>query len=69
MLAIDPSVLVADDKIAIIRDQRAKQQAAAQLAATAPAMAKAGKDMSETSTAPGDQNALADLTHQFQGYN
>jgi hypothetical protein len=69
MLAIDPSVLLADDKIAIIRDQRAKQQAAAQLAATAPAMAKAGKDMSETSTAPGDQNALADLTHQFQGYN
>lgn len=69
MLAVDPSVLVADDKIAIIRADRAKQQQAAQMAANAPQMAKAAKDMSQTSTAPGEQSALSDLTHQFQGYS
>src|SRR5581483_3407204 len=47
MLAIDPAVLVADEKVAFVRAQRAQAQQAAQAAETAPAMAKAAKDASQ----------------------
>jgi hypothetical protein len=66
MLAVDPSVIVADENVAIIRDQRAKQQAAAQMAAAAkPAadMAGAMKTMSET-----DPEALRNVMRPFTGY-
>lgn len=66
MLGVDPDLIVADDKIAIIRGQRAQAQAALQKAATAPAQAQTAKTLSETDTS--GKNALTDLTNQFSGY-
>lgn len=67
MLGTDPNLIVADDKVAIVRDQRAKQQAAMQQAATMQAGAETAKTMSETQT--GGDTVLADLMNQFQGYS
>ena len=67
MLAVDPSLIVTDDKIVLVRSERAKQQRAAQMAEHAPAMAQAAKNLSETNTK--DKNALTDLTRQFSGYS
>lgn len=63
MLGVDPDLIVADDKVAIVRGDRAKQQAAMQQAAAAPVMAETAKTLSETDTA-GD-NGLTALTRQF----
>lgn len=65
-LGTDPSLIVADDKVALIRKGRAAQQAMAQAAAMAqPAkdMAQAGQAMAET-----DQGKLAAAMGQFSGY-
>ena len=67
MLGTDPNLIVADDKVAIVREQRAKQQAAMQQAATMQAGAETAKTMSETQT--GGDTVLADLMNQFQGYS
>jgi len=64
MLAVDPTVIVADEKVALIRADRAKQQAAAQAAAAAPPMAKAAKDISQA-----DPNQVRDVMQQFTGYS
>ena len=66
MLGTDPNLIVADDKVAIIREQRAKDQAAMQQAAVAPAMAQTAKTMSETDTE--NKNALTDAISMFSGY-
>jgi hypothetical protein len=63
MLGVDPDLIVADDKVAIIRADRAKQQAAAQQAAMVPQMAQTAKTLSEADLA-GD-NGLSALTRQF----
>lgn len=65
-LGIDPSLVVADDKVALIRKQRASAQAVQQAAAMAPAakdMATAGKTASET-----DAGQLSNVMSAFQGY-
>ena len=66
MLGVDPSLIVADDKVAIVRKQRAEQQAQAQNAAMMPAMAGAAKDLSTADTQ--GKNALTDAINMFQGY-
>jgi len=66
MLAADPSVIVADEKIAVIRADRAKQQQAMQAAAAAPAAAGAMRDLSQVKT--DEANAASDIMQQFQGY-
>lgn len=66
MLSVDPSVIVSDDKIVVIRESRQAQAAAQQAAAMAkPAadLAAAGKTMSET-----DPAALNDATAGVMGY-
>jgi hypothetical protein len=63
MLAVDPSVIVADEKVALIRADRQKQQAASQMAANAPAMAGAAKDASQI-----DVQNLRDVTRGVMGY-
>lgn len=64
-LGVDPSIIVADDQVALIRSNRAQQQQAAAMAAMAqPAkdMASAAKSMSETEGGP-------DIMSALQGYN
>jgi hypothetical protein len=67
LLGVDPSVIVADDKVAIVRDERAKAMAAQQKAAMVPAAAGAAKDLAGADTS--GQNALTDIMQQVQGYN
>ncbi|WP_091936087.1 portal protein [Propionivibrio dicarboxylicus] len=67
MFGVDPSVVVADDKVAIIREDRAQAQSQAQQAAMIPPAAAAARDLSQADT--GGKNALTDVLRQFQGYN
>ena len=67
MLGVDPSIIVADDKVAIIRNERAQAQAQAAQAQAAPVMAGAARDLASADTS--GQNALTDILKQVQGYN
>jgi hypothetical protein len=67
MWGVDPSVVVADDKVVIIREERAQAQAKAQQAAAVPALAGAAKDLAAADTT--GQNALTDVMGRLQGYN
>lgn len=58
-LGIDPELIVADDKVAIIREQRAQQQQAAQQAAMLAQGAQTAQQLSQTDT--GGKNALTDV--------
>lgn len=67
MLGVDPSLIVADDKVALVRKQKAAAQQAQSMAAMAPAakdMAGAAKDLSET-----DPEGLQAAASVFSGYS
>lgn len=66
MLAVDPSVIVADDQVAFLRADRQKQQAAMQAAATVPAMAGAASDLANVKT--DEPNMATDIMQQLTGY-
>jgi hypothetical protein len=66
MLGVDPSLIVADDKVVLVRRTRAQQERAAQMAAAAPGMAKAARDMGSIDT--GSKNAYTDAIDMFSGY-
>jgi hypothetical protein len=66
MLGVDPDLIVADENVAMIRQERAQQMAAQQQAAAAPAMADTAKTMSDTDTE--GKNALTDAMSMFSGY-
>lgn len=63
-LGIDPELIVPDDKVAIIRENRAKQQQAAEQAA----MLQQGVDIAEkaSKTDTGGKNALTDVLRRGQ---
>jgi hypothetical protein len=63
MLGVDPDLIVADDKVAMIRAERAKQQAQMQQAAMATEMANTAKTMSQVDME--NENGLTALTRQF----
>jgi hypothetical protein len=67
MLGIDPNVIVADDKVLIVRQERQQAQAQAAQAAAIPAAAGAAKDLASADTS--GQNALTDILGQVSGYN
>lgn len=82
MLGIDPELVVADDKVALIRNQRAQQQEAAQKAAMANSAADTAQKLGNTPT--NTNNALSalvsggglvktgpsqDVGRAFSGYN
>lgn len=66
MLGVDPQFIVADDKVAFIRENRMKQQQAAQAAEMAPAMADTAQRLSAIDTS--GNNGLTDVLSQFTGY-
>lgn len=66
MLGADPRLIVANDKVAIIRNARAQAAAAAQKAAAVPAAAAAVKDLGG---APNASQAAQDIIGQFSGYS
>ena len=60
---VNPALVVPDDKVAAMREQRAKQMAAQQAAAGAPMAIDAAKTASEI-----NPQGLRDVMNQFQGY-
>jgi hypothetical protein len=58
-LGVDPELIVADERVALIRKSREQQQAAMQQAAMIQAGAGAAKDLSQADT--GGKNALTDM--------
>lgn len=67
MLGIDPDLIVGDDQVALIRQQRAQQMQAQQAAQLAPQAAATAKTMSQTDTS--GKNAYTDAINQFSGYS
>lgn len=73
MLGVDPELIVANDQVAIIRQQRAQQQQAAQASALANQRADTVQKLGATPTQSGGSNLLQDMTQQpataaFSGY-
>ena len=67
LLGVDPEILVKEDQVAAIRQQRAQaQQQAAQMEQINQA-STAAKNLGQTPT--GSQNALTDVMNMFSGYN
>lgn len=67
MLGVEPDLIVSNDKVAIIRNQRAKQQAAQQKLAAAQQMADIAKSAAAAPTA--GNNALTDVMSGLTGYS
>lgn len=66
MLGTDPTFIVADDRVALVRQARADAQAQAAQAAQVQQAAATAQQMSQTDTA--GENALTDVIQQFSGY-
>lgn len=68
MLGVAPDMIVATDKLAIIRNQRAQAQQAAAKAAAVNQAADTAAKLGGTPTNPNEPNALTDMISQFSGY-
>jgi hypothetical protein len=66
MLGVDPSLIVASDKVAIIRNQRAQAQQAAQQTAMIESASKSAANLAGADTT--GKNALTDVMHNLTGY-
>lgn len=66
MLGIDPELIVPGERVALIRQQRAQQQQAAQQAEKLQQGADAAAKLGSVNTA--EDNALTDVTRAFSGY-
>ena len=66
MLGVDPELIVADDKVAFIRQQRAQQIAAQQQAQAMQQVASTAKDLSQANTQ--QPSALTNVMSMFSGY-
>jgi hypothetical protein len=66
MLGVDPNIIVANDQVAIVRQQRAQAMAQQQQAAEIEQASKAAKNLSQART---DQpNALTNVIDMYSGY-
>ncbi len=68
MLGVEPEIIVPSDKVAIIRQQRAQQQAQAQHSAMMNQQADTAQKLAGSPTQGGDSNALQDVMGMFSGY-
>ncbi len=68
-LGLDPSLIVAGEQVAFVRQQRAEQQAAAQQAAMVAEQADSAQKLGGVPTQGGQSNALNDIIGLFSGYN
>lgn len=66
MLGVNPELIVSSDQVAIVREQRAQMQAAAQQSALAEQNAKTANTLAGADTS--GKNALTDVIQQFSGY-
>jgi len=65
-LGVDPSLILANDQVAMIRDARAKAQAAQQQAAVMEQQSKTARNLGQTPTGKG--NNAFDMLNQVSGY-
>ena len=63
MYGVNPEIIIDDDKVKAVREQRAQAMQAQQAAAAAPAMANTAK-----ATSGIDAQGLQDVMNMFQGY-
>lgn len=68
MLGVDPKLIVPDEEVAMIRQQRAQAQAQAQQAAQLEQMAGAANKLGNTPTQGGASTGLDDAIGMFSGY-
>lgn len=68
MLGVPPRLIVASDKVALVRSARAKAQAAMQQAQAMEQASASAKNLAAAPTGPGQKNALTDLLNQYSGY-
>jgi hypothetical protein len=68
-LGVDPQLIVGSDQVAMVREQRAQQQKAAEAAAMANQAADTANKLGGAPTQGGDSNALNDIMGLFSGYN
>jgi hypothetical protein len=66
MLGVDPSLIVADKEVAVLRDARNQAMAAKEQAAAMQQTSQSVKNMAQAPTGP--QNALTDVMNMFSGY-
>lgn len=69
MIGVDPRMVISNDKVALVRKQRAQAQQAAQSAAMAEQAASAAQKMGSVVTGPGATNAANDVIQMFSGYS
>ena len=67
MLGVSPDLIVADEQVALIRNQRAQAQAQAQQAAQMQTMADSAAKLGTVDT--GGKNAASDILNLFSGYS
>jgi hypothetical protein len=65
MLGVDPKLIVASDQVALIRQQRAKAQAAQAQAAAMQQQSQTAKNLAQAPTQGGQSNSLQDMMNQF----
>ncbi len=68
MLGVDPKLIVSSGQVALIRQARAKAQAAQAQAAAMEQQSKTAKNLGQTPTQGGNSNGFADMMNQFSGY-
>jgi len=68
MLGVDPSLIIADKNVAMIRDSRNKALAAKEQMAAMSQQAQTAKNLAASPTGPGQQNGLTDVMNMFSGY-
>lgn len=68
MLGVDPTIILADDQVAIIREQRAEAQQAQAAAMQTQMAAETAQKLGTTPMGQGD-NALDSMINLFQGYS
>ena len=66
MLGVDPSMIIASDKVAMVRQARDQAMAAKEQAAMAPQMAQAAQKFAQIPTTPSVAN---DAIGMFSGYS
>ena len=68
-LGVNPELIVADDRVALVRQERAQAQAAAAAAETARVNSETARNLGgvQTGAGPGD-NAATDILNLFSGY-
>jgi hypothetical protein len=66
MLGVDPSLIIADKEVALLRDARNQAMAAKEQAAAMQQTSQSVKNMAQAPT--GQQNALTDVMNMFSGY-